>query len=96
MATVTMTYAREHFAELCERVHFKDETIVVTKGKSERVAIIPVKSLELLEQVEQAIDLARAQQSLESIRHGEDTVSLEEIRQALGIKENNQPTGICR
>ncbi len=85
MATVTMTYAREHFAELCERVHFYDETVVISKGKSERVAIIPVKSLKLLEEIERVIDRERALNSLTKVRDGQATPSIEEIHQLLGI-----------
>ena len=92
MATVAMTYAREHFAELCERVFFRHETIVITKGKrkDERVAIIPIQSLDLLEKIEQLIDLERARTALEDVRNGANTPSLEDIKQALGIEEKER------
>lgn len=86
MATVSMTYAREHFAELCERVHFREETVVITKGKGKRVAIVPLQSLELLEKIERVIDVARAQSALAEVREGAATLTLEEIQQALGIE----------
>ncbi len=84
MATVSMTYAREHFAELCERAYFHDETVLITKGRQDRVAIIPVKTLALLEQIERALDRAGAQQALEAVRTGAPTLSLEDLQRALG------------
>lgn len=92
MATVSMTHAREHFADLCERVFFRRETIVITKGKgrNERVALIPIQSLALLEKIEQVIDLAHAESALEEVRNGADTKSLEDIQRALGIEEKEQ------
>jgi PHD/YefM family antitoxin component YafN of YafNO toxin-antitoxin module len=81
-----MTYAREHFAELCERAHFRDETIVIKKGKSDRVALIPVKSLEILEMVEQVIDRMRSERALHAVREGEATVSLEDLQRELSIE----------
>jgi PHD/YefM family antitoxin component YafN of YafNO toxin-antitoxin module len=87
MATVSMTYAREHFAELCDRVHYRDETVVITKGKSKRVAMIPIQNLDLLEKIERLIDCARAEVALEDVHAGNNTISLEDIQKALGIED---------
>ncbi|MHB9023643.1 MAG: type II toxin-antitoxin system Phd/YefM family antitoxin [Armatimonadota bacterium] len=96
MATVSMTYAREHFAELCERAHFHGETIVIKKGKNERVALIPVQNLDMLEMVDRVIDLARSESALQAVRDGEATVSLGEIQRALGIKDSKKSSNVCR
>ena len=94
MATVSMTYARQHFAELCERAFFHNETIVITKGRNERVALIPIKNINHLEEIERSVDIASARQASLNLQQGAATIPLEEASQYLEPIQDKKPLNI--
>lgn len=93
MATISMTEAREGFADLCNRVAYRHETIGISKHGKIVAALIPVQNRELLEKIEQLIDLDLSASALaESRRAG--TTSLGDMARKIGIDVNSeQPAG---
>ena len=63
-ATVTVTEARDDFAELVNRVAYAHERVRVVRRGRELAAIVPMADIELLEALEDEIDLAAAREAL--------------------------------
>lgn len=64
MATISVTEARDEFADLVNRVAYGHERIVVARRGREVVAIVPAEDVALLELLENEIDLAAARAAL--------------------------------
>ncbi len=76
---LSITRARSELTELVNRVHYRDEQIVLTKNGKPVAALISQRALELLNRlVEDAEDAIDA----EAVREGvdEQTVSWEELK----------------
>ena len=57
MTTVNITEARDGLATLFNRVAFGHDRIVIERRGKDRVAMVPIEDLELLEHLEDAMDL---------------------------------------
>ena len=79
---------REKFAELCRRVSAGKEIVIVTKSGTPRLALVPLEeSAFVLGELEKFLDVEAAQEMLQD-KTPENAVGLEEIAQALGIKQS--------
>lgn len=81
--------AREHFADIVNRVIYSKERTVVRKHGRNVAAIVSMDDLRLLELIEDKMDI---EQALEALDHLEDegTVSWNELQEELGLKRNVQ------
>jgi prevent-host-death family protein len=64
MTTVSVTEARDEFADLVNRVAYGHERIIVARRGREVAAIVPAEDVALLELLENEIDLAAARTAL--------------------------------
>jgi prevent-host-death family protein len=82
--TISAVDARDHFAEVVNRIAYGKERLILTRHGKELVAMVPVEDLELLERLEDAIDLEEARKALEEVEQ-EGTTPWSEIKQRLGL-----------
>ncbi len=80
MADVSISDAREHLADLGNRVALRGERIVVERRGKNLFALVPVEDLELLERLEDKMDLDAVRRRLDEPAH-----SLEQLREDLGL-----------
>ena len=80
MTSVPISEAREHLADLGNRVALRGERVVVERRGKGLFALVPVEDVELLERLENRIDL-------EAIRAAKDEPSKPwaEVKKALGL-----------
>ncbi len=57
MTTITISEAREHLADLGNRVSLRGERVVVERRGRNLFALVPVEDVELLERLEDQMDL---------------------------------------
>jgi antitoxin (DNA-binding transcriptional repressor) of toxin-antitoxin stability system len=77
---------REDFTDTLNRVARGGERIVLRRGRKAVAALVPLRDLRLLEQIEDRLDLDEARQALsESRRKGEKPIPWEKARQLLGL-----------
>jgi prevent-host-death family protein len=80
MTTVPISEARDHLADLGNRVALRGERLVVERRGKHLFALVPVEDLELLERLEDKMDL-------DAIRAAKDepTVPWAQVKKALGL-----------
>lgn len=80
MTAIPITEAREHLADLGNRVALRGERVVVERRGKNLFAIVSVEDLELLERMEDELDL-------DAIRtaKGEPAKPWAEVKKALGL-----------
>ena len=80
MTTIPISEAREHLADLGNRVCLRGERVVVERRGKSLFALVPVEDLELLERLEDKLDL-------DAIRAARDepTKGWAEVKKALGL-----------
>ena len=80
MTTVSMSEARDHLAELGNRVSLRGERVIVERRGKNLFALVPVEDLELLERLEDKLDL-------DAIRAAKDqpTRPWAEVKKTLGL-----------
>jgi prevent-host-death family protein len=83
MATIGSRQAREQFAELLNRAAYAGERIVISRRGKPVAALIPADDLALLEQLEDAEDIA-------AVREADATddgtrIPLTDLKQELGL-----------
>jgi prevent-host-death family protein len=80
MATVPISEARDHLADLGNRVALRGERLVVERRGKRLFALVPVEDVELLERLEDKLDL-------DAIRAAKDdpTVPWSQVKKALGL-----------
>jgi prevent-host-death family protein len=61
---ITISKAREDFAETLNRVAYRGERIILHRREKDVVAIIPIEDLELLEELEDRLDVKAAREAL--------------------------------
>jgi prevent-host-death family protein len=66
---VSISEARETFADLVNRVVYRKERIVVTRHGKRIAAIIPMEQVEFLERAEDEFDLRMADEALAELEH---------------------------
>ena len=80
MTTLPISEAREHLADLGNRVALRGERIVVERRGRDLFALVPVDDLELLERLEDEMDLDALRERL-----NEPSVPLAEVKKELGL-----------
>jgi len=80
METISITEAREHLADLGNRVSLRGERLVVERRGKDLFALVPVEDLELLERLEDKLDL-------DAIRASKDEPAKPwaQVKKALGL-----------
>ena len=81
---IPISEARQDLAELCNRVAYGGERLVIARRGKSRVALVPVEDLELLQALEDWGDLAAARQALREAKKA-GTRPLEEVLHDLGL-----------
>ena len=80
MTTVPISEARQHLADLGNRVSLLGERVVVERRGKNLFALVPMEDVELLERLEDKLDL-------DAIRAAKDepTKPWAEVKKALGL-----------
>jgi prevent-host-death family protein len=80
MTTIPISEAREHLADLGNRVSLRGERVVVERRGKNLFALVPVEDAELLERLEDKLDL-------DAIRAAKDepTKPWAKVKKALGL-----------
>ena len=81
--TMTMNDLRRGLAELCERVIFRRERLIVTVG-GDRVGMAPAADIEMLEEIEDKVDALAAHAALKETEHA-GVVPWEELKTELKL-----------
>jgi prevent-host-death family protein len=80
MTTIPISEAREHLADLGNRVSLLGERVIVERRGKNLFALVPMEDVELLERLEDKLDL-------DAIRAAKDepTKPWAEVKKALGL-----------
>jgi hypothetical protein len=81
--TMTMSDLRRGFAELCHRVIFGRERLIVTI-EGDRVGLAPAADIEMLEEIEDKVDALAADAALKETETA-NAVSWEELKAELKL-----------
>jgi prevent-host-death family protein len=84
-ADLSMSDAREHFAEVVGRAAYAGRITYVTRRGQRMAAIVPVEVAEAIERAEDAEDVAAAREALARIDAGQTPVRLADLRVELGL-----------
>ncbi|MBA4170619.1 MAG: type II toxin-antitoxin system Phd/YefM family antitoxin [Chloroflexi bacterium] len=81
---VSVSEARQNFAELVNRAAYRGERVLVARRGRPIAAIVPIEDVEFLERYEDEMDLKLA---MEALADPENSVtnSLEEVEKELGL-----------
>ena len=66
---VSVSEAREGFADLVNRVAYGNERVLVTRRGRPIAAVIPMEQVEFLERAEDEFDLRMAEEALKELEH---------------------------
>jgi prevent-host-death family protein len=80
MERLTISEAREDFAETVNRVAYRGERIVLHRREKDIVAIIPMEDLSFLEELEDKLDVEAAR---EALAESDERVPYDEARKEL-------------
>ncbi|RPI64089.1 MAG: type II toxin-antitoxin system Phd/YefM family antitoxin [Planctomycetaceae bacterium] len=80
MTTIPISEAREHLADLGNRVSLRGERLVIERRGKNLFALVPVEDVELLERLEDQMDL----DAIRAARR-EPSVSFAKLRKELGL-----------
>ncbi|HYN68644.1 MAG TPA: type II toxin-antitoxin system Phd/YefM family antitoxin [Candidatus Eisenbacteria bacterium] len=81
---VSVSEARESFAELVNRVAYRKERVVVMRRGKPIAAIIPMEQVEFLERAEDEYDNRLADEALAELEHT-PAIPLEQVERELGL-----------
>ena len=81
---VSVSEARETFADLVNRVAYRNERVLVTRRGKPIAAIIPMAQAEFLAQAEDEYDIKLARESLAELEHT-PAVPWEQVKRDLGL-----------
>jgi prevent-host-death family protein len=84
MSSMSTGEARDQFATVVNRAAFGKERIVLTRRGKAIVAIVPMKDLEFLQELENRLDLEEARAALVEIKE-KGTVPWEKMKADLGF-----------
>jgi prevent-host-death family protein len=82
MTTVPISEAREHLADLGNRVALRGERLVVERRGKSLFALVPVEDLELLEQLEDETDIRLARKAM---KEKGPNIPWEKVKKDLGL-----------
>ena len=80
MTTIPISEAREHLADIGNRVAFGGERLVVERRGKNLFAVVPMEDFELLERLEDKLDI----EAFEAARD-EPSRPWEEVKKRLGL-----------
>jgi prevent-host-death family protein len=86
MTRVSTTRAREALSDVIYRVIYQGERIVLERHGKDVVALVPVRDLELLEQIEDRMDLEEARERLMETGR----VPWKQVKERLGLEKGVQ------
>ena len=81
---VSVSEARETFADLVNRVAYRNERVLVTRRGRPIAAIIPIEQVEFLERAEDEYDLRMADEALKELEHT-SAIPWEQVEAELGL-----------
>lgn len=81
---VSVSEARESFADLVNRVAYRKERILVTRHGKRVAAIIPIEQVEFLERAEDEFDIRMAEEARKELEHT-PAIPLEDVERELGL-----------
>jgi len=85
MTRISVGEARKDMAATLNRVAFGGTRIVLHRRGKNVAALVPIEDLELLERIEDHLDVKAAlEAAAEAARKGEEPVSWEKVKAALG------------
>ena len=82
--TVSVSQARETFADLINRVAYRNERVLVTRRGRPIAAIVPIEQVEFLERAEDAYDLQLADEARKELEHT-PAIPWEQVKQELDL-----------
>ena len=82
MTTIPITEAREHLADLGNRVALRGERLVVERRGKTLFALVPVEDVELLERLEDETDIRLARRAM---KEGGSNIPWEKVKKDLGL-----------
>lgn len=81
---VSVSEARETFADVVNRVAYRNERVLVTRRGKPIAAIIPMEQVEFLERAEDEYDMRLADGALAELEHT-PAVPWEQVKRELGV-----------
>ena len=81
---VSVSEARETFADVVNRVAYRSERVLVTRRGKPIAAIIPMEQVEFLERAEDEYDLRMADEALKELEHT-PAIPWEQVKRELGL-----------
>lgn len=81
---VSVSEARETFADVVNRVAYRNERVLVTRRGKPIAAIIPMEQVEFLERAEDEYDLRLADEALAELEHT-PAIPWEQVKRDLGL-----------
>ena len=84
MTRLTTTEARKDFASLVNRTAYGKERVVLGRRGKDLAALVPIEDLDLLEQLEDALDLEEARKALADPRNRK-RIPWERVKADLGL-----------
>lgn len=88
MERLTISEAREDFAETVNRVVYRGERIILHRREKDLVAIVPMDDLALLEEAEDRFDIEIAH---EALAESNERIPYNEARKELNSNVRNSP-----
>ena len=82
MKSFSVTQARKYLGDIFGEVNYHKERIILTNHK-ERIAIVPIEDLEILQALENMEDIHEAKLALKEIKE-KGTISLKDMKNRLG------------
>ena len=82
MTTIPISEAREHLADLGNRVALRGERVVVERRGKNLFALVPMEDVDLLERLEDETDIRLARKAL---KEGGRNIPWEKVRKDLGL-----------
>jgi len=80
--TISTASARKNFAEIVNQVAYGKEPVILTRRGKEVVALVSIKELELLKQIENHLDIEDAKKAL---AEAGENLPAEEVWKQLGL-----------
>ena len=82
MTTIPISEAREHLADLGNRVSLRGERVVVERRGKNLFALVPVEDVELLERLEDETDIRLARKAM---KEKGPNIPWEKVKKDLGL-----------
>jgi prevent-host-death family protein len=80
---VSVSRARDDFAELVNRAAYKEERVIITRHGRAIAAIVPIEDIAYLEQLEDEYDVQEALKVLNDPNEMTNTIPLEQVEAEL-------------